>query len=509
MFQAAELGRTLSKHDFDTELPGLRAALMQGQMQLLAQKSQAVLIIIEGLDGSGREELLNRLYSWLDPRGLSTETFWDPSDEEKERPFFWRFWRALPSKGSISIHLGGWYRDLLTSALQEKITPAELDLALAQRQELENMLALEGIVILKFWLYLPEKAQQQRLEKEKSTPDDRWGANGKKQALKQRQSFLTIAEHVMRKTDAAVAPWYLVEATDANYRDMTVGRTLSRALSNAVTWHQSWLKNATQGFVHGGGAPALPDAESARVTILDHVDLTKKIKKEAYKKELAQLQARLSSLVWQAWQAKKTTVIVFEGWDAAGKGGAIRRLASALDARLYRAVSYGAPTEAERCFPYLWRFWREVPRAGRVLMYDRSWYGRVLVERVEGFADTAAWSRAYHEINEFEAQLASADVEVIKFWLHISPEEQLKRFHEREQTDYKQHKITDEDWRNRDKWSAYAQAVNEMVFRTGTEVAPWTLVSAEDKYSARIQVLTTVVERLSAALASSAGKKKG
>lgn len=502
MFQSAELGRSLSKADFEAQLPDLRAAILTGQ-QVLRSGKQAVLIIIEGLDGSGRAELLNRLYGWLDPRGLLTHTFWNPSDEERERPEFWKFWRALPAKGEITIHLGGWYRDLLTDSVNGKLTSTELSLALDERHEFERMLSLEGVVILKFWLYLPEEVQKKRLLSESTTPDDRWGDEGRKMALKHRDNFLKIAEQVMRQTDAPSAPWYLVEATCPRYRDMTVARTISRALQQAPDWYEGWTKDAqTRFFQSGGGAPALPDAESARITVLDHIDLQKTIAKDQYRKKLESLQAELSVLGWEAWKRRLTTVLVFEGWDAAGKGGAIRRITAGLDARLYRAVQYGAPTEEERKYPYLWRFWREIPRSGQVLIYDRSWYGRVLVERVEGFAEPSAWSRAYREINSFESQLVDSGTVLIKFWLHVSPDEQLKRFKEREVTPYKQHKITEEDWRNREKWTEYAQAVNEMVFRTGTEYAPWNLIPAEDKYLARIEVLEVVVNRLKQALAN-------
>jgi len=500
MFQAAELGRQLSKADFEAELPSLRAQLLQGQIALMQDPQQAVLVVIEGLDGSGRADLLNHLYAWLDPRGLKTHTFWDPSDEEQERPFFWRFWRSLPQKGSIAIHLGGWYRDLLTDAIHGSLDDARLDLALAKRRNLEQMLALEGVIILKFWLYLPEAVQRERLSQEADSPDDRWGNLAAKNALKSRHRFLHIAEHVMRLTDSAVAPWYLIEATDANYRDMTVGKTMADALLNAQQRHQHWRLSAQSELTNLGSVPSLPNASSAQVSVLDRVDLTVKMSKSDYKKAYETVRHELSSLAWQAWRAKKTTVIVFEGWDASGKGGAIRRLASALDARLYRAVSFGAPTEQELGFPFLWRFWHELPRAGRVMMFDRSWYGRVLVERVEGFAEASVWSRAYHEINNFESELIESGVVLIKFWLHISPDMQLERFKDRESTPYKQHKITDEDWRNREKWSAYEQAVNDMLFRTGTEIAPWTLVSAENKYVARIEVISKVVEQLKQAL---------
>jgi polyphosphate:AMP phosphotransferase len=502
MFQAAELGRSVSKADFEAELPALRSSILAGQ-QALRNSKQSVLVIIEGMDGSGRAELLNRLYGWLDPRGLLTHTFWNPSDEEQDRPPFWRFWRALPAKGNLCIHLGSWYRDLITDAVNGKLSASELALELKKRHDFEEMLALEGVIILKFGLYIPESAQRERLAAERTTADDRWGEKGKKAAIENREAFLNTADQVMRQTDSPCAPWHLIEATCPRYRDLTVGKTIARAMLHTTQWHEAWLREAKINFaqVESAGSPALPEAASARVTALDKIDLTREIEKDKYRKKLEKLQQELSVLGWEAWKEKITTVIVFEGWDAAGKGGAIRRVTEGLDARLYRAVQYGAPTEEERKYPYLWRFWRELPRDGQVLIYDRSWYGRVLVERVEGFADTSAWSRAYGEINAFESELVEDGSLVIKFWLHISPDEQLRRFKEREATPYKQHKITEEDWRNREKWTEYTEAVSDMIARTGTDAAPWVLVSAENKYLARIEVLQTVVNRLKKALA--------
>jgi polyphosphate kinase 2 (PPK2 family) len=214
------------------------------------------------------------------------------------------------------------------------------------------------------------------------------------------------------------------------------------------------------------------------------------------------LQGKLHRLTWAAHQKKRSSVFVFEGWDAAGKGGCIRRITQAMDARLYQVISTAAPTDEERAHHYLWRFWRHIPRAGLVTVYDRSWYGRVLVERVENFAKESEWKRAYLEINSFEEQLVNHGTIMLKFWIHISPEEQLRRFKEREVIAYKQHKITDEDWRNRDKWEAYTLAVNDMVARTSTTLAPWVLVSGEDKGFGRIEVLKTVCNRLEEALSS-------
>ena len=235
-------------------------------------------------------------------------------------------------------------------------------------------------------------------------------------------------------------------------------------------------------------------------TVLDSVDLTQRLGRARYKDRLDKLQDRLQDLGWQAYLEKRSVVALFEGWDAAGKGSAIRRVTRAIDPRLFRLVQIAAPTDEERAHHYLWRFWRQLQRDGRCTFFDRSWYGRVLVERVEGFASPAEWRRAYGEINQFEEQLADHGIIVMKFWLHISPEEQERRFRLREQTPHKQHKLTEDDWRNRDRWHDYEIAVDQMVSHTSTRNAPWTLVSGNDKRYARVQILETFCETIEEAL---------
>lgn len=241
--------------------------------------------------------------------------------------------------------------------------------------------------------------------------------------------------------------------------------------------------------------------QARQPTVLDKVDLGARLAKDDYKQRLQAQQARLQDLAWQAHRRRRSLIAVFEGWDAAGKGSAIRRVTAAIDPRLYHLVQFAAPTDEERRHHYLWRFWRRLERDGRATFFDRSWYGRVLVERVEGLASPGAWRRAYGEINQFEQQLLEHGCVVAKFWLHISPEEQLKRFREREESPHKQHKITPEDWRNRERWREYELAVEDMVAHTSTEAAPWTLVAGNDKRFARVQILQTLCERLEAALA--------
>lgn len=491
MFEAAELGRKVSKDDFKQRIPQLRTALLEAQ-RAVSKTNTSVMIIIAGVEGAGKGEVVNRLNEWLDTRGLQTWAFWDETDEEKQRPRWWRFWRSMPARGEIGIFFGSWYTHPILSRVNEQCDDADLGAELSRITDVERMLVQDDALIIKFWFHLSKDEQHKRLKKLKKDPHSRWRMMRPETGsfAKRYEGFKQVSEKVIRETDTGFAPWYLIEANDPRYRDLTVGKTIL----NAINQH---LHKSTQANIEEAShSPALPDIDEATVTVLDHVDLSQRMEKDDYKKRIKTLQTRLNDLIWDAYRNNRSTVLVFEGWDAGGKGGAIRRITQAIDARLYRVVPIAAPSDEEAAHHYLWRFWRHIPRAGRLTVFDRSWYGRVLVERVEGFAQPQEWQRAFHEINEFEEQLAMQDATILKFWLHISPEEQLRRFKEREQTPYKAHKITAEDWRNRDKWDDYKSAVNEMIFRTSNNYAPWHLVPGDDKKYARVFVL----EKLCAAL---------
>lgn len=490
MLNTLDLGRSVSKDDYKKELPELRARLLDAQRALLTA-GISVLVIIEGMDGSGRAQVVNKLHEWLDPRGIQTHTFWKPSDEECERPAHWRYWREMPAAGQIAIFLGGWYRDILTDATQDNIKENNLDARLIPVNDIEHLLAYDRTLILKFWYHLPQDLQEQRLKIEKSTPDDRYPSS--KEALKGREKLTLWAERILRTTDMAHAPWLLIEASDARYRDLATGYSLLKALEKRLAEQKNQRSEPLPPH-----EPALPQALSARVTLLDHVDLQTTIDKDEYEEKILKRQNELRELSWKAYSLGISTYLVFEGWDAAGKGGTIRRLTSGIDARLYRVIPYGAPSSHELQHHYLWRFWRQVPRAGRVAIFDRSWYGRVLVERVENLCLPAEWQRAYHEINDFEKQLVNGKNLLLKFWLHISPEEQLRRFEDRQNTPWKNYKITPDDWRNREKRPEYELAVNEMILRNNTEYAPWHIIANEDKNYGRLEVLDTVCAALNA-----------
>ncbi|NHC06350.1 polyphosphate:AMP phosphotransferase [Azonexus fungiphilus] len=497
MFESAELGHEIDKETFKQEVPKLRAALLDVQYDVLQKKEFPVVILISGVDGSGKGETINLLYSWMDPRHISTLAFSAPSDEEVERPAMWRYWRALPAKGKVGIFAGSWYSQPIADRITGALRRSELDERLDDINRFEAMLVNEGALVLKFWFHLSKDGQKKRLKALEKDPRTAWRVTQESyDRLKTYDKLQDVAGHVLRVTNTAKAPWIIVEGTDDAYRSLTVGRIVLDAMQRRL---QQPLQQV----------PVAPPIVHPidRKNVLSELDLDQKLGKKDYESQLAKYQSRLSELVRDPrFTEHHSLVLVFEGSDAAGKGGSIRRVGAAMDARQYQIVPIAAPTEEERAQPYLWRFWRHLPRTGRATIFDRSWYGRVLVERVEGFCSEADWLRAYAEINDFEHQLVEAGAVVVKFWLQISADEQLRRFKERQDTEFKRFKITDEDWRNREKWDQYVAAVCDMVDRTSTGLAPWTLVEANDKNFARVKVLKTVCERLEAAL-KGAGKK--
>ena len=491
MFESAELGHKIDKATYDKEVPMLREALLEAQLDLAAAAKFPVIILIGGVDGAGRGETLNLINEWMDPRHIQSHGMGTPSDEELERPIMWRFWRALPPKGKVGIFLGSWYTWAILNRVFARIKNADLDQSMERTVRFEKMLTDEGALIIKFWLHLSKDKQEKRLKALEKNPKTRWRVTERDwMHFKMYDKFRTVSERVMRQTSTGEAPWIIVEGSDDRYRSMTVGKVILEAIRKRLD------ETAAVHVVHA--PPLLPSID--KLHLLKTLDLKQKIDKKKYDAELEKYQGKLNMLTRNPKFKDITVVVVFEGNDAAGKGGSIRRITSALDARQYQVIPIAAPTEEERAQPYLWRFWRHVPRKGRVTIFDRSWYGRVLVERVEGFCSNADWMRAYSEINDFEEQMVKNSTVVLKFWLTISKEEQLRRFEERQKTGFKRFKITDEDWRNREKWEDYEMAVCDMVDRTSSEIAPWTLVEANDKNFARIKILKTLCDRIGAAL---------
>ena len=495
MFESAEIDHVIDKETYDTEVPALREALLEAQFELQQQDRFPVIVLINGIEGAGKGETVKLLNEWMDPRLIEVRTFDQQTDEELARPPAWRYWRMLPAKGRMGVFFGNWYSQMLQGRVHGLFKDAVLDQAINGAERLEKMLCNEGALIFKFWFHLSKQQMKARLKSLQDDPLHSWRISPLDwQQSQTYDKFVKYGERVIRRTSRDYAPWHIIEGVDPHYRSLAVGKILLAGL-------QAALKRPNLKPDKVSAAPLTTSVDQRG--LLDALDMSQHLGKKDYEEQLITEQARLAGLLRDKRMRKHALVAVFEGNDAAGKGGAIRRVAAALDPRQYSIVPIAAPTEEERAQPYLWRFWRHVPARGKFTIFDRSWYGRVLVERIEGFCTPADWMRAYGEINDFEEQLDASNVIVVKFWLAIDKQTQLERFQEREQIPFKRFKITEDDWRNREKWDDYRGAVGDMVDRTSTEVAPWTLVEANDKRWARVKVLRTINRALEAAFEKS------
>ena len=498
LFETAETGAAVPRSEYKKRANVLREGLLEAQTSL-READFPVIVMFAGVDGAGKGELTNLLNEWMDPRGITTRAFGDPSEPEAARPHYWRFWRDLPPRGDIGLFLSAWYTDPLLQRVYGETTDADLEAQLDEINAFEKTLADDGYLFLKFWMHLGREAQKERFEQLESDPLQRWRVTRKDwEHWTMYDRFIRYSGHIIQRTDTEWAPWSIVEGADANYRSLTVGETLRDRINARL--EQAAPSSGDRQTEAAGHVTRPVRTEIRPVTVLSALDTGKTIEKRTYRDEVIRLQARLNRLYRVARERGRSTILVFEGWDAAGKGGAIRRITPALDSRDYRIVSIAAPTAEENDHHYMWRFWRHLPGAGRFLIFDRSWYGRVLVERVEGFAAQDEWLRAYEEINDFEAQLVGHGSIVVKYWIHITTEEQDRRFKAREETPYKRWKLTEEDWRNRERWQAYDIAVDDMVRLTGTTIAPWYLIEGNDKRYARVRVLDILCDALDRAL---------
>ncbi|MCA3029114.1 MAG: polyphosphate:AMP phosphotransferase [Rhodocyclaceae bacterium] len=515
MFESAEIGHKIKKAEFDRQTPLLRQALLTAQYKLLEQNKAAVIILVNGVDGAGKGETVNLFNQWMDPRHIHTHAFGAASDGERDRPDMWRFWQALPPKGRIGILFGSWYtdpilhrvvsrqrgqgRDKLRSADSDQTRDHERDARctavfekqLARIRDHERMLVAEGAAIVKLWFHLSKHAQAERLKALSARKNTAWRVTKDDwRQYKHYDEFIEVCELALRETSTGEAPWHIIEGSNHAYRSLAAGNLLLNALDRALNGTTTTL------------APAepLPERSLDKLSISNTADYSRSLGRASYERQLTKLQGELSLLTRHKRFKDRSLVLLFEGMDAAGKGSTIRRITGAIDARLYRVVPIAAPTDEERAQPYLWRFWRQIPAHGHAVIFDRSWYGRVLVERVEKLCKPTDWMRAYHEINEFEDTLTDSGSIVLKFWLAITQKEQLKRFKLREKTPHKNFKITPDDWRNRKKWPAYELALSDMIDRTSSEIAPWNVIASDDKLWSRIEVLKRMCGTIEKAL---------
>lgn len=476
--------RHLDEQDYRRLIPGLRDDLLAVQSEARKAQKFSVALIVTGIPAAGRSETVNRLLGWLDPKYVTVRAFGATDADESELPPMWRYWRALPAYGRIAVYFSAWYGDCMACMLHD--SPKAKRRArrmLARIRQLEAMLVADGVRIVKIHLTIDADTQRRRLAKLRAdkltrwrvTKEDMWLARHYKPVHRAVERCLTASDH-------PAARWHLIDGTDEDYREIRAGEILREAMQAGMqqTQPRAPLRTGPTSKL------ALPRVRESKVP------------DKAYERELEQLQGRLAALTRRSHFHRRGLVLAFEGMDAAGKGGAIARITHALDARQYQVVAVSAPTSEERSYPYLWRFWRAVPLRGQIAIFDRSWYGRVLVERVRGFTPAPQWRRAYDEIGEFERQLVEHGLIVAKFWLHVSKTEQLQRFKARDEDPLKRFKVDPEDWVNRRFYGAYQGAAAEMIQRTDARDARWTIVSADDKKSARLQVLRTVCETIEA-----------
>ena len=509
MFRTAELGQKLHKKEYKAIEPLLREELLELQRALLEQAKTPVIIVFAGVDGGGKGETVQVLNAWMDARWLLNRAYRDPSDVERERPEYWRYWRDLPPRGRIGLFLSSWYSRPVLDRVYSTISVAELDERLDRIVTFENALAEDGALILKFWMHLSKSAQKARFKSLEKDPLLSWQVTEKDwEHWRRYDNFTDAAERTIMRTNTGKAPWNIVEGADPYFRSITVGKIVRDTIRKKLE------QLADAEHVKSSAAPAPQPAQRNQqpaieldiekvlpsATLLSKLDMNLTLSKPDYKARLKKYQGKLNLLHRQAMEKGISTIVVCEGPDAAGKGGMIRRLIAAIDPHNYQVLPFAAPTDEERARHYLWRFWRHLSRAGDFTVFDRSWYGRVLVERVEGFASEAEWRRAYAEINDFEEQLIEHGIVLVKFWIHITKEEQLNRFKERENTPHKSWKLTEEDWRNREKWDAYEQAAHDMFQYTSTRYSPWVLVEGNSKYYARVKAVKTICEYLEQAL---------
>ena len=502
MFDKYDLDLALDKNAYDAVIVGLRERLGVLQREFRDRKIP-VIMIFEGWRFSGISTTINRLTYALDPRGYRVRSTQQPNEVEQAHPMLWRFWVNTPSQGQIAIFDRSWYTDtLLAGSYGNKKSPFSSQ-SLSDIIAMEEELVTDGAVIIKFFLHVSKKEQKKRLKKFQDQHKDFSEDNSRApKKLRDYDFMLPNLERLISETSTPKSPWTVVEGNDRRYALVKVHETIISRMEDALRSRSAGEVKPKQKKTRA----AEKDRE-VQSALLQALDLTQSLSEDEYAHRLSECEDRLHKLQYIIHEKKIPVTILFEGCDAAGKGGAIIRLDRALNPRCSVVEPIAAPTPDEKSHHYLWRFIRSLPKAGDITIFDRTWYGRVLVERVEGFCTEQEWQRAYQEINTLEDYLMRSGGVLIKFWLQIDQDTQIQRFREREADPLKKYKITDEDWRNREKWDIYSTATEEMIEKTSTPAVPWTLVESNDKYFARIKIMETIVAVLEDAV-SRTGRKK-
>jgi len=496
MLEKIDLSKKITTAEYKKNQKAFKTSL--GELQRKAWDLKIpVILVFEGWHVSGMAEDINRFILSLDPRGYDFHTMNRPCYEELLKPFVVRYWSRVPVKGKIGIFDRSWYSRAIIECLEKNKSEEELGRYLEEINYFERQLADDGYLLIKVFLHISEKEHKERFKDLKKIDIpifDEYEDEARQDLdfIHKYNEYMPLVEKILEKTDMPYAPWTIVEANDRNFATLKIMTTVIHAIEDSIEQATRTPAEQTLKYLD----TETPEVPQLNNSILEKVDLSKKMDTDEYKKSKKLYQQKLADLQYELFEKKRPLILVFEGWDAAGKGGNIYRFVENLNPRLYRVVPVGSPNDIEKAHHYLWRFCEGIPRAGHITIFDRSWYGRVMVERIEGFCSEDEWKRAYREINEFEEILTQAGAIVVKFWLHIDQETQLERFNSRQHDPEKKWKITDEDWRNRSRWEDYKIVVDEMLQKTSTTNAQWIIVESNDKRYSRIKVLRSVVETI-------------
>jgi len=504
MLEKVDLTMKMEKSEYKAKMTALK--LQMGKLQRQCKEmGLPIMIVFEGFDAAGKGMQIGKLIQSLDPRGFEVFTVKEETKEEAMHPFLWRFWTKTPQRGRMAVYDGSWYIKVLSDRFEKKMRESEIQNCYRSICSFEKQITEDGTLLIKLFLDIDQKEQKKRFDKLMESKDTAWRVT--KADLKKNEKYdqyQDMIEEMLQRTDTEYAPWTIVEATDRRYATVKIYTVITQMLTAGIDNRRREIARETAAEVIREAEKEASENRSLidgatkgfQESVLAKVDLSLCCDRKTYRKKLKEYQKKIEKLHGELYQKRIPVVIGFEGWDAAGKGGAIKRLTEKMDARGYVVNPTAAPNDLEKAHHYLWRFWKNMPKDGHIAIFDRTWYGRVMVERIEGFCTQEEWKRAYKEINDMEKDLADAGAVVLKFWMQIDKKEQEKRFRQRQENPEKQWKITEEDWRNREKWEQYEEAVNEMLIRTSTEYAPWIVVEGNDKYYARLKVLETVIDAL-------------
>ena len=477
------------KEEISLRLDKARGKLYELQMKIKEHKVP-VLVLFEGWSSAGKGSMIGKVIRNIDPRFFKVATMSAPTEDERRRPFLYRYMKQIPEQGKFTFLDSGWMEETTKAVLEGKLSGEDYEIRIDSIKRFERQLTDNGYLVVKYFMHIDRDEQAKRMKGLLAGEDTQWRVQKFDQWQNEHYGKCEkVYDRYLKDTNMSTSPWYIVDARHKKWAELQVLETL---VSN--------IEVALQNQMHS--VPILQNVfPLVKMPKLQDVELEGKvIEEEEYRKELKELQKRLGELHNRVYRKRVPVIITYEGWDAAGKGGNIKRITGALDPRGYEVHPIASPEPHEKARHYLWRFWTRLPKDGHIAIFDRTWYGRVMVERLEGFCSENDWKRAYNEMNEFEKELYDWGAVIIKFWVQINKDTQLERFTDRQNNPEKRWKITDEDWRNREKWDLYEEAVNEMLKKTSTTYAPWHILESVDKKYARIKALKIVIEELEKAL---------